>query len=110
MPVTFLTVKDGDMISKSILDISKRLGELDSVIDNITQQYHQFAIVYDKVRPLFETLTTDIETVNDLRRDLEFYKSEDYILKILQNYEIDLEGQTKIKKKKKSTLITRKKE
>ena len=116
-PVTFLTIRDGDMISQSILDVSKKMDDvnkkfevLDEVINNITQQYHQFAIAFEKSKPLFETLVTDIETVKDLQNSLNYYKSEAHKLDILNNYEInpDLTSQNKIIKKKKSIIRKRK--
>ena len=89
MPISFLTTKDGDSLSKSVEDINKKLSIFDEVLNNITQQYHQFAITFQTVKPLFETLLTDTNTVDQMKKDIEYYESDEYKIKILKKYELN---------------------
>lgn len=80
----------------------KEINTIHAVVENITQQYHQFAITFESVRPLFETIQTDIQTVEDMKRELDYYKSSEYMFKVLLNYEISEDGKDNqiIRKKK----------
>jgi len=65
-----LTIISGSKIHDLIIEIALRLGSLnkrldvlEASIDNITQQYHRFAIAYENTRPMFEKLQKDFDIV-----------------------------------------------